>query len=188
VDLTRTSVIASQRAWLTAEVSLVKGQEQITFSQTGAVLPIRIDMKNVGNSPAIKVSWYAWLIFEGNGAKALQEQSVRSNRIRQGPFGIGPTIFPQDQYPGSSIENWSFGSGASYEEIDKPGQRILVSLVGCVDYTFPTDQDAHHQTGFIRYVNTLDSRIPKITDEGGKISIPVHGLVKSDITLDPGAT
>ena len=59
VELTRQSLIASQRAWLTVEISLIDGQKQIIFGKDGAVLPIRIDMKNIGTAPAIKVSWHA---------------------------------------------------------------------------------------------------------------------------------
>jgi hypothetical protein len=185
-DFTRKSVISSQRAWLTAEISLVKGQEQIVFSQDGAVLPIRIDIKNIGNSPAIKVSWPAWLIFAGSGLNPLQEQSLRCNKIRQQPFGIGPTIFPQDRYPDPDIQ-WSCGVGASWEEINKTMPRIMVSLVGCVDYAFPTDPDVHHQTGFVYHVSMPDSEIPKITAQSANMPVVVRGLVKADLTLDPGA-
>jgi hypothetical protein len=185
-DFTQKLIVASQRAWLTVEASLVKGQEQIVFSRDGAVLPIRIDTKNIGNSPAIKVSWHAWLIFAGSGSNALQEQSLRCNRILQQPFGIGPTIFPQDRYPDPAI-HWSFGAGANWEEIDKTIPHIIVSLVGCIDYTFPTDPDFHHQTGFVYYMRMTDSQIPEITEQSGNIPIAVQRLVKADITLDPGA-
>jgi hypothetical protein len=187
-DLTRVSIIASQRAWLTAEVSLVKGQEQIIFSRDGAVLPIRIDIKNIGNFPAIRVSWHAWLIFAGSGSNHLQEQSFRCNKIRHEPFAIGPTIFPQERYPKPDID-WSFGGGASWDEINKTVLRqmghIIVSLVGCVDYTFPTDPDVHHQTGFIYHVSMPDSEVPEIGNQNIIIPIPVNSLIKADLTLDP---
>lgn len=185
-DFTQKLIVASQRAWLTVEVSLVKGQEQIVFSRDGAVLPIRIDIKNIGNSPAIKVSWPAWLIFAGSGLNPLQEQSLRCNKIRQQPFGIGPTIFPQDRYPDPDIQ-WSYGAGASWEEINKRMPRIMVSLVGCVDYAFPTDPDVHHQTGFVYHVSMPDSEIPEIAAQSGNIPVVIRGLVKADLTLDPGA-
>jgi hypothetical protein len=170
-DAAKRSVIANNRAWLTVDVKLVQGQEGIIFSKDGAVLPIRIDINNVGNAPAIKVSWHAWPIFYSQMAVPVQDQLKRSNKIREQPFGIGPTIFPRQQFPHPD-EPWSYGAGISSEEIDS---RIgtaetrtcgMVTLVGCVDYTFSADAEAHHQTPFILHVVTLPSRfqIPKITE------------------------
>jgi hypothetical protein len=194
-ELTRQSIIASQRAWLTAEVTLVKGQEGIIFDKNGAVLPIRIDVKNVGNAPAIKVSWHAWIVLEGRTSNAINEQSLRCSKIRQQPFGIGPTIFPQGQFPDPDT-SWSFGAGASWREIDAILPRMaageprvvgIVSLIGCVDYAFPADPTVHHQTGFVLHVGALPFQLPEITEESGNITVAVQSLVKSDLTLEPGA-
>lgn len=188
-DLTRLSIIASQRAWLTVDVSLAKRQERITFSRTGGVLPIMINMKNIGAHPAIKVSWHAWLILQMSNA--LQEQHLRCNNIRRGPFGIGPTIFPQGQYPNPE-EEWSFGAGISRDEIDatlrmQGSDRDLSvgGVIGCVDYTFPTDPNTHHQTGFV-YILPIYQKIPEITDQTELIAVDVQTLMKGDFTLDPG--
>ncbi|HKO09152.1 MAG TPA: hypothetical protein VJ487_15690 [Alphaproteobacteria bacterium] len=193
-DVANTTLIASQRAWLTVEVSIAKGQG-LTFDRNGAVLQIRIDMKNIGNAPALKVSWRAWPIFH----KPFQthnpgiEQSRRCRAIRQQEFGIGPTIFPQDRYPVPGTD-WGFGAGLSWAEIDemlgpkeegKPRITGGVTLVGCIDYTFPSDNKVHHQTGFMLFGETLPFPIPEITEQSGNITVPILGLIKQGADFDP---
>jgi hypothetical protein len=193
-DVAKQTLIATNRAWLTVDVTLARDHNHIIFDSNGAVLPIRIDMKNVGNAPAVKVSWHAWVVFEGNRSNAIQEQALRCDRIRQQPFGIGPTIFPQERFPDPDL-GWSFGAGTSWEEINAAvpreagGGQIarIVSLIGCVDYTFPADPDVHHQTGFVLFVRVRPFQVPQITETGGNTPIAVGGLTKRDMTLTPGA-
>jgi hypothetical protein len=192
-DLVKQSIIASQSAWLTVEITLVKGQEGITISETGAMLPIRINMKNVGNVPTIKVSWHGWIVLAI--LNAFKEQSIRCSKIRQQPFGIGPTIFPQSQFPDPNID-WSFGAGASWEEINatlprtadgEPRRVSGVALIGCVDYTFPADPTTHHQTGFVRWVSTLPFMIPGIIEKNWNVTVAVRSLVEPNLTFEAGA-
>ena len=64
----------------------------------------------------------------------------------------------------------------------------MVTLVGCVDYTFPADPDIHHQTGFVRYVGGVGRlQIPEITEGNGTIAVPIGSLIKTNVTIDAGA-
>jgi hypothetical protein len=57
-DAARLTLISTQRAWLTVKVAIAK-DIGIVFDTNGAVLPIRIDIRNIENIPAIKVFWHA---------------------------------------------------------------------------------------------------------------------------------
>lgn len=171
----------------------VKGGK-IIFDRNGAVVPINYLIKNTGNTPANKVSFHAWLIpFISHSRNIFDEQISRCDRLRGQPFGIGPTIFPNEQFP--LCNNYiSFGAGASWEEIeyairDKKnylGRQILFCIVGCLDYTFPTDTARHHQTPFIFYLTpTVD--VPIFSEREGNIIKTGHSLIKADMTGGPGA-
>jgi hypothetical protein len=193
-DLTRRMFIANQRAWLAVDVKAPEAQG-IIFDQNGAVLEISFLIKNVGNAPAIKVSWNAWLIAMSESLghpgpfSPLVDQAERCNKIRKAPFGIGPTIFPQDQY-----KVQEYGAGASWDEINAAvpmvatgnARTAIFGLAGCVDYAFPSDPDTHHQTGFVYLVSHPNS-IPDITTGGGNVISPATPLVPLNITLGPGA-
>jgi hypothetical protein len=187
-EVARSALVASNRAWLTADVRLVEGQDRVIFNKDGAVLPIRIETRNIGNAPAVKVSWHAWLYFEGQRiSNPVKEQLEKSNRIRENPFGIGPTIFPQEQFPPPGSD-WSYGAGVSWKEINarigegRP-RAATITLIGCIDYTFSSDVDRHHQTGFILHVTTPGFQIPEIADTNAVVTLPVHSLIKSDYTF-----
>ena len=63
----------------------------------------------------------------------------------------------------------------------------MVTLIGCVDYTFFADPTVHHQTGFVCFVGTPSFKIPEITEQSGNVTVDVQSLAKSDFTFKSGA-
>jgi hypothetical protein len=186
--IARRSLIASQRAWLRV-VDIKSATGELTFNKNGAVFPITVKIRNVGNAPAIKVSINAWLVGISN---MYLEHPLRCRVIREQPFAIGPTIFPGEEWPPIDVGGWSYGVGISREELNaimpdvqsRIGRAVL-GLVGCVDYTFPADADAHHQTGFVYFLFT-ESEFPILSDQPTTISIAAR-MAATGIVHDPAA-
>jgi hypothetical protein len=148
------TLIASQRAWLRVNVSATN--QPITLDQNGASTVVSFMIINVGNTPAINITCNAWLLaLYERGPSPIQEQLRLCAEIRSKPFYTGFTLFPGERFPESS-GHASFGIGLnlSQDEVNKAiasNQSGIIALyvVGCVDYTFPADENTHHQTGFI---------------------------------------
>ena len=144
LDEMRAGNIASQRAWLKIESIDVDRDPGLglIFNNDGAVLPITINIRNVGNSPAIKISWHASIVFEkARFFSILPDKGDECSMVRTHEFGIGPTIFPADPY---NVQQ--YGAGTSWDKI--PADFTAADLIGCIDYTFATDSNTHHQTPF----------------------------------------
>jgi len=192
-EVARATLIATNRAWLSVRVSLVDGQHALRFDKNGAALSVRIDLENVGNAPAVSVSWRAWLVFT---QKPFQELEQRCRRIRESKFGAGPTIFPNTKFPKPEMP-WSFGAGSSWEELDKalprpsngPARLIQnATLIGCVDYAFPAEPEIHHQTKFVYFIGTpFGAQVPEISEKSGNVEVPVTGLIDAELTAEAGA-
>jgi hypothetical protein len=78
------------------------------------------------------------------------------------------TVFPNDDYP--SRGTLTAGAGTTREEIVSVfnrGQPIPetfdLTIAGCFDYTFSTDQKNHHQTSFRRTLLRRISVVAAIT-------------------------
>jgi hypothetical protein len=189
-DIAQRTLIAAQRAWLSVEASV---GAPLVFDQNGATTSIAFKIKNVGNSPATHVTPHVWLgVMKEGGPFPLQEQTPRCGEVRQEPFGLGFALFPEQIFPEvQGVGRASWGVNISREEIDK-GRRvsadrkhIALFVVGCVDYTFPTDPERHHQTGFIfdfmRFIEGVPVQINP--DEG---NIPAENLRLVDSPLGMG--
>jgi hypothetical protein len=64
---------------------------------------------------------------------------------------------------------------------------VLFGLAGCVDYTFPTDSDTHHQAGSFSMLVVARFTFQLIKAETGIVIVKGVSLIASDLTLDPGA-
>jgi len=137
----------------------------LIVSGDGASAAIAFIFTNVGNSPAIKLSHHVGLVVLAT-CVSLPDEQARVCDAAKNQWQSGFTLFPHDQFPGSlGAAEYSIGANASREAIqgglaaspDKKG--ISLFAVGCIDYTFTTDSDAHHQTPFIRQISKKFPRI-----------------------------
>lgn len=161
-EVSERTLKASQRAWIRAEVGIENSP--LTFDRNGASTTVSFKISNIGNVPAIRITPHAWLVAlkEKGGLFPWQEQLKRCGEVRQQSFGTGLnvsgfTLFPDERFPESiGVGGWSLGVNLSREEVDQAliptpeGKHILaLYIVGCIDYTFPSDSETHHQTGFL---------------------------------------
>ena len=185
------TLITTQRAWITVDAKIAA---PLTFHELGATTTIAFKMRNVGNSPAIHVTPHVWLgIVKEGGPSPDEEQRRKCNEVRQGSFALGFTLFPGQSFP----EAQGFGSAGwgvtiTKEEMDRgrlityDKKHVVLFIVGCVDYTFPSDSEHHHQTGFIYDILALSESgtpVGQVSLDGGNIPVEKLGLVESFLGL-----
>jgi hypothetical protein len=123
---------------------------------------------NIGNSPAIKLTFHHKLVVLAEGVSIPSEHEQVCEEARRQWQG-GFTLFPNEQFPRSiGASQLSIFADAPKEAIErglKSGQHVDLIVVGCVDYTFPTDPDTHHQTPFIRQLIRRDVGAPINIDD-----------------------
>ena len=185
-DVAKQTLIAAQRAWIRTDL-IGFGGGGLAIDVNGASVSVSFKITNTGNSPAINVTPQAWLVVVKNGGPSpSQEQQRRCGEIRDQPFATaGFTLFPGESFPSNiGISNWSLGTNASREDIEKGAltsgdkKHVPLYVVGCIDYTFPTDAATHHQTGFIRQMGQDGPSLVSLED--GIIPIARLSLIETD--------
>jgi hypothetical protein len=165
-DTAERTLIAGQRAWVKLRTTpIIAGP--LTFDQHGAHSTINFELTNIGQSPATDVGIHAWLFVQKpEGAFVPNDLQRRCAEIRNRPRERGFTLLPNDNFPETvGLEGYGMGVSATAEDIAEglliSTSREFVSLfvIGCVDYTFATDPDGHHQTSFIYEIMTTSLRI-----------------------------
>ncbi len=182
--ISKQTLIVAQRAWIRID-QIGPGGGGLAIDKNGANMSVSFKITNIGNSPPINVNTHAWLIvLKSGGAFPLEEQKRRCSEIRNQPVASGFTLFPGESFPSNiGINSYSFGTNASREEIEKGAatssdeKQIMLYVVGCIDYTFPTDATKHHQTGFVLEV-MRDRILPTITLDDGIIPISRLSLIE----------
>ena len=186
-EIGRQTLIASQRAWIRIDSVYLSGS--LSFDKTGVNGTVSFKITNVGTSPATNVTPHVWLFAMKDGEVPVQRQLEMCGPLRNGPFGMGFTLFPNEKFPeNAEVPGYGLGISASPDEINKglatskDGKHLMLYIVGCIDYTFPIDKDVHHQTGFIRLIerNGPDLLSP---DDG---VIPANQLIAKDAFLGQG--
>lgn len=189
-NISQKTLIATQRAWISVEATI---GSPLVFDERGASTTIHFRVKNVGNTPATHIMPRVWLgVLKEGGPFAPEEQTRRCNEVRQGAPALGFTLFPGQSFPETQgFASAGYGVNIKREEIEKgllasfDKRRISLFIVGCVDYTFPSDPEHHHQTGFIFDLERLAGGIPGpiIPEEG---TIPAANLRLFDSPLGLG--
>jgi hypothetical protein len=187
-DVAKQTLIAAQRAWVRPDKIAMTGV--LSFNPDGtASATVSFNATNVGNSPAIHVMPYAWLFVLRNGGPIhWQEQQRLCAQIRQGTPGAGSTLFPNESFPKGGIKQWSLGIGATADEIKQglaasgDGKGVNLFLLGCIDYSFPTDAKTHHQTGFMYQIIKTATVVIRPADG----SIPAEQLQLLDTAIGMG--
>jgi hypothetical protein len=188
-DATKAALIAGQRAWVRIDEMGVGGGG-LSIGNDGAGVSISFVLTNIGNSPAIKLSYHPELVVMASGISIPNEQERVCEAARRQWQG-GFTLFPNEQFPRTmGFGQYSVGTSALKDalerglEVSADKQHVVLFVVGCVDYTFTTDPDTHHQTPFIRELTKRDLRAGGISiDE--KI-IPAEQLILREFGMGIG--
>jgi hypothetical protein len=187
-ELAKNTLIATQRAWIRIDQIALSGG--LFFNEMGASAAVSFTITNIGNSPAIKISPHARLVvMKISGPFPPEEQRELCDAIRQNESGSGFTLFPNESFPRNiGIAAWSLGINVSREEIETARvasadrKHISMHIVGCIDYTFPADENFHHQTGFILELRMSEGYWINPDEE----SIPVDRLSLIDFPMGIG--
>jgi hypothetical protein len=187
-DVANRALIANQRAWVRPEVTI--SDQPLIFGEVSASTSISFRLTNVGNTPAVNVMPHVWLVaLKPGGPFPIEEQKRRCKEIREQPIAGGFTLFPGEIFPGNlGFGKWSIGVNITREEIEKglaissDGKHISLYVIGCIDYTFPSDGKLHHQTEFIFELCKNEPNLIS-PDEG---TIPVSSLVLRNTGIGSG--
>ncbi len=122
------------------------------------------------------------------GQNPYELQKELSNVVRNGGFSVGFTLFPNETFPRNiGYGAWNEGVNITAEQIKEALAytnvgSVLLYIVGFIDYTFPADKSAHHQTGFVVELRKKDFTLP-MPNEG---FIPASELVLVDAPMGMG--
>ncbi|HYL33040.1 MAG TPA: hypothetical protein VEU53_07840 [Stellaceae bacterium] len=185
IAATQRMLVASHRAWI--RVDLQAGNI-LTFGAQGAQTLVSIQVENIGNAPAINISPHIKLFVSTRGQRIpVQEHWKFCEDARKTPTMIGQTLFPNEKYP-EKMGIASYGitalpqeiSDALAKTIDDDKDAVFLYVAGCVDYTFPSDPDGHHQTGFFYDLRRSKGAI-RVTE-----TAPITDLVLLDTVIGIG--
>jgi hypothetical protein len=177
-DVARDTLIAAQRPWVSVQGIEIRGP--LTFEDGEARIDLRFNLKNVGNSPARRVSINAKLIISNN-VSVLAEQRRFADHFRRNPAHneIRPEV---TLWPGETLDfpRLVFMQGDDMPRIKEWADRAsphpiaLPLLIGCVDYEF-TFAEGHHQTALIYDLHRVD----QFAAEGQTVlgAIPLEGTI-----------
>jgi hypothetical protein len=150
-DVAEGTLVATNRPW--ASVAKIEIAGPLTFQNGEGKVPLTVALKNLGHSPAIRVSVNVKLVLS-NTTNLLAAQKEYCDHFRKPlpPGGIRPelTLWPGDQlvFP---VDAWmnSQELPAFKEWADRtPFPIALIAIIGCIDYEFSFGE-GHHQTALI---------------------------------------
>jgi len=152
-DIARDTLIASQRSWVSVKASI---SGPLIFDKNGATTTIAIEMSVIGNTPALRINPHVWMSVMRSGTPVpFQEHELKCQEARTERAFFGFTLFPGETFPAAvGGGSYSFGVKASSADIESAlplsadKKAVNLYVFGCVDYTFPTDPEGHHQTQF----------------------------------------
>ena len=177
-DIARSTFIAGNRAWIkldgTPEII-----SPLKFDETGqGQLSVKINLKNIGRSPALSVNVEAVCIadislFMNRKLNNPLDQS-ECKSLRKNNYNTGTTIFPSQSitYIGGYAllvlkneldERKSLLTSKGIKDPDFLNKTSPI-ISGCVDYVLQED-GSHHQTGFVYNLfgrDSKDSKIPRM--------------------------
>jgi hypothetical protein len=177
------TMVAGQRAWLRIDVTASGNPIRFTENDISTYLKIRII--NVGTSPAMHIRVLTKLTIAKNypgGIPAEQRDFCLAATKR---YLVGFALFPGEVYPDNilgfianhhaKIDLSDFGEAT----LESDGRPISFYIIGCVDYTFPTDEGTHHQTAFMYQISRTDMK--PITIKDGDVAAGLWRVFESGI-------
>ena len=137
-DAAKNALIAGQRARIRIDEVELGHSMGLAIGKDGATVSIALVVTNIGNSPAIKLTFHHKLVVLAEGVSIPSEHEQVCEEARRQWQG-GFTLFPNEQFPRSiGASQLSIFADAPKEAIErglKSGQHVDLIVVGCVDYT-----------------------------------------------------
>jgi hypothetical protein len=147
------TLTVSQRAWIKTDGSIADATKgALRFEPPGAGIAFTPKMVNVGNLVAQHITFHTWLdiIIPKVGFPSLDQHSawraeIQRMKNRQEHF----TLFPDEEFPPPGM-NFSKWVTVDQQTIDRAlvatPSGLHLCIVGCADYTFPSDPGTFYQT------------------------------------------
>lgn len=135
-DTAHNALVYSERAWITVDLF---ADGDFTFHPTGsASLPVWLEVKNIGRTPALNVHTDMTMITTMEDHPNVVKEFADAHRVKD--TKNSRSLLPGDAYPRKWVPHLDSWKGSSY-----------AIIVGCVTYETLPD-DALHQTTFTYYV------------------------------------
>jgi hypothetical protein len=154
---------ADQRPWIKVDVDLVAGS-LLRSSQAGRALtlPLDIQVKNVGKSPAFKIrsTVRGFLFTPGSSVLREQKRVCDDFKASRSEIGISDTnlvIFPDEKRPTGQIMGMSTTTIVFTRQLidftlnETREKTVDIWAVGCAEYAFGKAGE-YHQTAFIHHL------------------------------------
>jgi len=151
-DTARSSLIASNRAWIRPAISPAG---KFRIDKNGISGSVRVEMTNVGNAPASHINIEVWMAPYIDGQTPwdlLKSKSIRIHRPT-----VGYSLFPGEVFPkDKGIGGWHVGVQVRRDDCERAAAQgknqnkiITLYVYGCITYTFASNPVGCHQTRFI---------------------------------------
>jgi hypothetical protein len=178
-QLARSSLIASQRAWIRRDQVFFTGP--LEFRPDGlANTSVTLEFTNVGNAPALHVNMFAWLLPIGaNGVVPHDRAKQLFAKVRKNPVSGGFTLFPGQAYPRTKGTRTHQGIHITKEEADAvcdAANRMVLYVAACINYSFATGPSVNHQTACLFEV---------LSSTGFITRTPGTSIPTANLQLDP---
>ncbi|HEV7673268.1 MAG TPA: hypothetical protein VGQ12_01930 [Candidatus Angelobacter sp.] len=147
----------THRPWVTITPVIVT---PLTFDSDGLNITVRFLLKNVGNSPAMKVVVHPTLDYHWDKSAILARLKALCWSLMDGSAPslqslVGFTLFPGDSTPDDFTFRMTHNEIAA--SVDTSAKKFIqLTIMGCVDYQF-SFAEGHHQTPFIYDIKRYDA-------------------------------
>jgi len=146
------SLVISQRAWLKVGRPVISAS--LRFREYGASTAIKLRLTNIGNAPALKIAtWIRLGAIHPDGTHVKRFHKECDDVVRMPPPGE-ISLYPGDSIPEDGMKFNIFAQiskqdieAALFETDNK--KHVLLLLLGCILYQFPSDPGQYHQTRFM---------------------------------------
>jgi len=147
------TMIAQQRPWISATPRLdLPLMRDVTPNRSpDLAVPVTVDLKNHGTSPATNIVIYSMIISASAPHdserlnKAEEELCTEAEQASNDAKKIGISVFPGEEKPGSGI------ASIAYPRETAPP---LLIMQGCVEYTY--NGIMHGKTGYRMYLGHIN--------------------------------
>lgn len=160
-DLARDALVASDRAWINADLAQV---ENLTFAPDGTLsMSVNVRVQNIGKTPAMNVHTSVQLVLDHNKAPSAIKELARHQRVED--ITNSRILLPGDGY----LRPWGPSAHPCEQGMDADQDWYLPAVIGVVTYQTHPDM-ALRQTAFASFIS-LNDNDPSAT---GLISVSKH--------------
>jgi hypothetical protein len=149
IELSKQTLIAGRRAWIRRD--RIAFSSPLIFREDGlAHAAVSFEFTNVGNTPALHIQKFAWLL-TGTAGATVPEARAKAlfEKARRQPVSGRLTLFPGQAYPRYGQTPVGQGVVLLKEEVDAATDdagRVSLYLAAGINYAFASDPTNNHQT------------------------------------------